>query len=609
VQGGEGLRDLDRVGPVNYKGMFTPWEEPTDVFYMFRANYAPKTTEPMVYIVSHTWPNRWPNAFNNNTIVWNAGVKDSIVVYSNCDEVELFNDINHQSLGKQKRNGIGTHFQWNKPLVKYNVLYAVGYVNGKAVAKDVVVLNNFLTQAPHFEDLYSKVNINAPQNDYKYLYRVNCGGPDYIDKQGFKWSADRQLSGKENFGSTSWTINFPGIPSFFASQRRTFDPIKGTKDWSLFQTFRYGRDQLKYYFPLPDGEYLVELYFIEPWLGTGGGMDATGMRLFDVAFNDKIVIDDLDIWKLTGHDSLLKKTVKTSVKGGRLMISFPEVKAGQAVISAIAIASLNQNVVPAPQSKSIIVESNHKVFNWMDIGNSQFIDTYIPFTSLPANLYGADWIPRLGSAKSTLIFKVGETADVYVGLFGEDKTGVLKGYENTNTIVATNLGHQYILYRKRFEKGEQVVLGDFAAIVAVLPVTNLEPAYDLKTVTSYKATDALLKGEGLAKEDLMGKPRVVFKDNINGILEFKIKTGVADVYSLTLKYHNPFSENLKAKLEFLSADGTLMKTEILTLSPTKEGKWNYLTTNTGSMVNAGNYLVRITATETKGLYVDALDVQ
>lgn len=55
VQGGEGLRDIDRVGPVNYKGMFTPWEEPTDVFYMFRANYAPKETQPMAYIVSHTW--------------------------------------------------------------------------------------------------------------------------------------------------------------------------------------------------------------------------------------------------------------------------------------------------------------------------------------------------------------------------------------------------------------------------------------------------------------------------------------------------------------------------------------------------------------------------
>jgi hypothetical protein len=53
------LRELDRVGPVNYKGLFTPWGQPTDAFYMYRANYAPKDKEPMVYIVSHTWPNRW----------------------------------------------------------------------------------------------------------------------------------------------------------------------------------------------------------------------------------------------------------------------------------------------------------------------------------------------------------------------------------------------------------------------------------------------------------------------------------------------------------------------------------------------------------------------
>ena len=40
-------------------------------------------------------------------------------------------------------------------------------------------------------------------------------------------------------------------------------------------------------FDFPDGEYLVELYFIEPWLGIGGGMNAKGMRLFDVAINEQ----------------------------------------------------------------------------------------------------------------------------------------------------------------------------------------------------------------------------------------------------------------------------------------------------------------------------------
>ncbi|MEJ5995747.1 malectin domain-containing carbohydrate-binding protein [Pedobacter sp. Du54] len=607
VQGGEGLRDLDRVGPVNYKGMFTPWEEPTDVFYMFRANYAPKEKEPMVYIVSHTWPNRWPSASAKDKIETNIGIKDSIVVYSNCDEVELFNDVNHQSLGKQKRNSIGTHFQWNKPLVKYNVLYAIGYVNGKPVAKDVIILQNFSIPAPHFDDLYSNVNLNTPQKDYNYIYRINCGGPDYTDKQGFKWWADRQLSGKENFGSTSWTIDFPGVPSFFASQRRTFDPINGTKDWPLFQTFRYGRDQLKFHFPLPDGEYLVELYFIEPWMGTGGGMDATGMRLFDVAFNDKTVLDDLDIWKLTGHDSLLKKTIKTTVKGGRLIISFPEIKAGQAVISAIAIASLNKNVKSAPQSESMVAESNQKPLSWMDIGNEQFPAHGILLNSLPSNLYGADWFQdRL--AKSNLSFKLNDTADVFVAIYGNSRPDVLKDYEDTKTSIINNSGQQFKVFRKRFNKGAQVELGVYG-IVAVLPPTNLEPAYDLKSVTTYSATDALLKGLSIVKAELMGKQRVTYKAKSGDILEFTINVGVADTYSLTLKYHNPLQTNLKGKLAFLMADGTLMKTEEITFSPTKEGKWNYLATNTGTMINAGTYKVRLTSIDAMGLFIDGLAVQ
>ncbi len=128
VQGGEGVRELDRVGPINYKGLFTPWSEPTDAYYMFRANYAPKTKEPMVYIVSHTWPLRWTT----------PGKKDNIRIYSNCDEVELFNDIDQTSLGKKTNPGRGSHFQWDGVDINYNILYAVGYINGKAVAHDLV---------------------------------------------------------------------------------------------------------------------------------------------------------------------------------------------------------------------------------------------------------------------------------------------------------------------------------------------------------------------------------------------------------------------------------------------------------------------------------------
>jgi len=596
VQGGEGLRDLDRVGPVNYKGMFTPWEEPTDVFYMFRANYAPKQTDPMVYIVSHTWPNRWNK----------PGIKDSIVVYSNCDEVELFNDVNGQSLGKRKRGTIGTHFQWNKPDIQYNVLYAVGYVNGKAVAKDQMLLQN-LPQSPNFNTLIKEEKLTVPSQGYNYVYRVNCGGGDYTDTNGNKWSADRKLTSLNSFGSTSWTAGFTGIPAFFASQRRTFQPIEGTKDWKLFQTFRFGRDQLKYHFPLPDGEYLVELYFIEPWLGIGEGYDAKAMRLFDVAFNGKTVIKDLDIWKEAGSNTLLKKTIKTTVKGGFLDINFPEVKVAQAVISAIAISGLNQNIQAAPSSKAPLSKiKNAALCDWLDIGDEQFKGENLTFTDLPSNLYGAEWL-KASRGQESIEFTATDTVDTFVAL--NINSSVPQGFEDTKTSLTNSKDEIFNLYRKRLIPNERIIFDSRTATVFVLPVTHLQPAYDLKTTTTYKATDGILEGKEVVKAILMDKQRVIFNAASQGSLVWQISVGVADTYSLTIKYHNPSDRLLKAKLEFLSADGTLMKTEMVEFVPTKTGKWNYLSTNTGSMINAGTYKLKLIATETKGLAVDALDVQ
>ncbi|WP_420148356.1 malectin domain-containing carbohydrate-binding protein, partial [Spirosoma sp.] len=389
VQGGEGLRELDRIGPVNYKGLLTPWEEPLDAYYMFRANYADKRTEPMVYIVSHTWPDRWMT----------TGTKDSITVYSNCDEVELFNDVRSVSLGKRKRQGIGTHFQWDNVPINYNVLYAVGYVSGREVARDYIVLNH-LPEAPHFDQFLADAKpITSPQPSQNYLYRVNCGGPEYVDKQGNTWLADRSGSNPKTWSSTSWTEDYPGMPAFFASQRRTHDPIQGTADWPLFQTFRYGREKLRYTFPVPDGDYQVELYFAEPWLGTGGGLDCTGWRLFDVAINGQTMLRNVDIWKEAGHDKALKKTVVAHVTGGKLIISFPHVAAGQALISAIAISTANPAIKPGLSPTPLIDNlriagktNEWSVQTWLDTGTKQYADDKTAFRSLPSNLYGAEWI-------------------------------------------------------------------------------------------------------------------------------------------------------------------------------------------------------------------------
>ena len=336
----EGYRIIDKIGPFNNKGLVTIWEEPLDVYYMYRANYIPAQKDPMVYIVSHTWPDRF-----------SAPRKATLNVYSNCDEVELFNDVGGtETFGKRRRSGIGTHFVWNEAEVRYNVLYARGYCKGKPAAEDTILLNN-LPRAPHFEKLYHNVEpLLQAEPGYHYIYRVNCGGDAYTDTHGQIWAQDTALDSKQHWGSRSWADGYPGLNPYLASQCRTFDPISGTRDWELFGTFRFGRHKLAYHFPVPDGRYRVELYFIEPWYGTGGSIDCKGLRIFDVAVNGTVCIDDLDIWNEAGTDTAYKKVANAVVTGGSLDITFPEVKAGQAVISAIAVASLDDTVKPSPPS-------------------------------------------------------------------------------------------------------------------------------------------------------------------------------------------------------------------------------------------------------------------
>ena len=598
VQGGEGLRELDRIGPVNYKGLLTPWEEPTDAFYMFRSNYAPKEKEPMVYIVSHTWPNRWMK----------PGIKDGIVVYSNCDEVELFNDLNSSSFGKRKRNGVGDHFQWDGVNIQYNVLYAIGYVNDKVAARDTIALNH-LPESPNYAKLFANATpLTKPQPGHNYIYRINCGGPAYQDENGNLWQADKDFS-------TSWANEFPGMPVYFASQRRTFAPIKNTRDWKLFQTFRYGKDKLKYEFPLPDGEYLVELYFAEPWLGIGGGMNCEGMRLFDIAINDKIVLNDLDIWKEAGTNTVLRKTIKTNITGGKLTISFPESKAGQVIISAIAIAAANKKIKPADG-----VSLTNKIFcndcsleSWLDIGDRLYADASVQVNSLPSNLFGADWFQfPISEKENSLSFTITKDADVFVGIDSLTIAPLwMKEFEKTGTELVTdeNSGRKYFIYRKRFAAHSTVSLNGINSIfIALLPATNMQPAYDLKPVTAYKTNVAVLS-EGIQKEIFATREAAVVKSSTSVIVQWPVETGVADIYSITVKYHWPFEKEVKGRIQLIGPGNTMMLDQSVKFTFTRSGKWNQFTVNTGNMINAGHYTVKLVIEDAAGLAVSGIEIQ
>lgn len=245
VQPDEAYRRIDKVGPFNYKGLLTPWEQPTEGFYWYRNHY--------------------------------AKVQPDTLTPTAADRCR---------------------------------------------------------------------NLLKPAEGYTYLYRVNCGGDAVTDSYGSEWEQD------DSVYSHSWAERF-GMNPFTASQGHITSRIHGLKsssaashhaaahDAQLFQYFRWGRHALNYQFAVPDGEYRVELYFAEPWLGKheGAGIDCEGERIFDVAINDSVVVDDLDLWAEAGFAGACKKVVDVKVKGGLLTISFPEVKVGEAIISAIAIAA------------------------------------------------------------------------------------------------------------------------------------------------------------------------------------------------------------------------------------------------------------------------------
>ena len=92
-------------------------------------------------------------------------------------------------------------------------------------------------------------------------------------------------------------------------------------------------------------------------------------------------------------------------------------------------------------------------------------------------------------------------------------------------------------------------------------------------------------------------------------MEWKFNVGVADMYSLTISYNNPNAKTINGTLEIFSADGTLLKKEDVEFKATRPGKSNYISTTTGTMINAGKYTVELRAKDAKGLSINSLDVQ
>ena len=152
------------------------------------------------------------------------------------------------------------------------------------------------------------------------LYRVNCGGSQYVDSQGFTWAADKAW--------TSGTWGYIG-----GNTANTNNPISGTSDDPLYQTERYGSST--YRFTVPNGNYKVRLLYAEFYC------TQTGCRIFSVRAEGTTIISNLDIYSKAGYCTAYEEVRDITVSDGELTLEGILGSADEPKWSAIEVIQLN----------------------------------------------------------------------------------------------------------------------------------------------------------------------------------------------------------------------------------------------------------------------------
>ncbi|MBK8267930.1 MAG: hypothetical protein IPK83_06335 [Planctomycetes bacterium] len=138
------------------------------------------------------------------------------------------------------------------------------------------------------------------------VYRINCGGPDYVDPAGNMWTSDNG-SGFFNVGKTPPSPVSPTID------------IAGTDLDPLYRSERYDTADLPnmiYTFPAAPGYYLVKLHFAETY------WTKPNRRKFDVAIEGTTVLVNYDIVDGIGPFTADVRQFVTEVVDGDLQIEF-----------------------------------------------------------------------------------------------------------------------------------------------------------------------------------------------------------------------------------------------------------------------------------------------
>lgn len=158
------------------------------------------------------------------------------------------------------------------------------------------------------------------------VLRLNCGaqGWDFTDPHDNFWLKDEPYFSLNRWGFTN------GSSQDYQSTLTI--PPGLTNIPPVYLTVRSGDTSMKYEISLPNGQYQVVLHFLEPYFASANS------RVFDVALQGAVVLDDLDVFSRAGGKARpFSQTFAADVVNEKLLISFPETKKDVAIVSGIEV--------------------------------------------------------------------------------------------------------------------------------------------------------------------------------------------------------------------------------------------------------------------------------
>lgn len=145
----------------------------------------------------------------------------------------------------------------------------------------------------------------------KVVWAVNCGGGTYPSSVGVTYEADNGYSAGNTYS--------------------TNHDIFGTEDPVLYQSERWYKRNFTYSKALPNGKYRVILKFAEIYFSN------PDQRVFDVAVEGSLVVDNLDLAANAGQFVAWDETMDVTVTDGTLDIELIKGSANNPKISAILV--------------------------------------------------------------------------------------------------------------------------------------------------------------------------------------------------------------------------------------------------------------------------------